>query len=320
MPNIEDIVKDTRHRYYGYGPSPQLSRRDGRDHRYSYECWKIQFYGKGACRFCSEKPEECSGRFILHTGRNELGYAVPLRQGTVYQADLGLSLPETPEQTMRRLYLLIHDEIEARYKLIEDEIVEPLFDCEKCDDGVVVSEWHTSEYFDSALKDAEGYIIKFCSEVCRDQHSSDHDSMWCEGCGRDMDTRCFHWDETLQENICETCYSQNVFECGTDEKYLEEEEIPRWPDSLTSVDLENEGFRPLPRRQRQRFAPHDIGGPSWQRLMGLWATLRKRGLVAVFKETTYARTEYVSMFVKPMSKNRFRKNVRNKNRSRYVIR
>ena len=319
MPDIKDIVKDTKHRYYGYGPSPQLSRRDGRDHRYSYECWRIQFYGKRACRFCSEKPEKCSGRFILHTGRNELGNAVPFRRGTVYQADLGLSLPETPEQTMRRLCLLIHDEIEARDKLVEDEIVEPLFDCDDCDEGVVVSEWHTSEHFESALEGAEGLITKFCSEECRDRHHDGQDSMWCDGCGRDLDTRCFQWDEISQESICETCYSKDIFENGTSEEHLEEEVIPKWPDSLTAVDLEDEGFKPVLQHQRQRFVPNDLG-PSWRRLINLWTLLRERGLVAVFKETTYLKTEYVSMFIKPMSKNRFRKNVRNKNRPRYVIR
>jgi len=307
VPDIKDIVKETRHRYYGWNSVPSFHTRRGRDHKYSDECWKIQFYGREACRFCSKDKDECSGRFILHTGRNELGRKIPFRRRTLYQAELDLFLQETPEETLKRLHLLIYDEIEARYQLVEDEVVEPFFECSECQDAVVISEWLTSEHFESARENTEGIIMKFCSERCRDQ-GSDH-TMHCEGCNRELDEECFLWDDVLQESICEMCYSKEVFEKGTDEAYLIGNEVPTWPMSLSGTDLENRGFRPVGRYQNRQT---NLGTDRWKRMIKLWTMMRERGLVAVFKEITNISNYYVSMYVKPMSKNRFRKNTRYK--------
>jgi len=45
----------------------------------SSECWSIQVWGLDHCKTCpSENKKECGGKNIRKTGKNELGYLVPL--------------------------------------------------------------------------------------------------------------------------------------------------------------------------------------------------------------------------------------------------
>ena len=46
----------------------------------SSECWLIQFSGLKACKTCEAKnTDECGGKNIIKTGKNELGFNVPLK-------------------------------------------------------------------------------------------------------------------------------------------------------------------------------------------------------------------------------------------------
>jgi hypothetical protein len=48
----------------------------------SPECWIVQFRGLAACETCPEKDtEECGGKKIRETGKNEHGHLVPLGTG-----------------------------------------------------------------------------------------------------------------------------------------------------------------------------------------------------------------------------------------------
>jgi len=48
-------------------------------HKLSSECWMIQFRGKEACVTCDYRgTRECGGKKIVKTGKNEMGYKVPL--------------------------------------------------------------------------------------------------------------------------------------------------------------------------------------------------------------------------------------------------
>ena len=45
----------------------------------SAECWLVQVWGKDACRDCEyHNTEDCGGNHILNSGKNTLGYAIPL--------------------------------------------------------------------------------------------------------------------------------------------------------------------------------------------------------------------------------------------------
>ncbi len=44
------------------------------------ECWSIQIWGMDYCDICPYKDtEDCGGENIRKTGKNELGYEVPLK-------------------------------------------------------------------------------------------------------------------------------------------------------------------------------------------------------------------------------------------------
>jgi hypothetical protein len=43
------------------------------------ECWLVQVWGVSECPKCPEYgKEDCGGKKIIETGKNELGYLVPL--------------------------------------------------------------------------------------------------------------------------------------------------------------------------------------------------------------------------------------------------
>ena len=43
------------------------------------ECWMIQFEGVRACEDCEAKgTEECGGKNIIRTGKNDKGLSIPL--------------------------------------------------------------------------------------------------------------------------------------------------------------------------------------------------------------------------------------------------
>lgn len=45
----------------------------------SSECWAIQYGGANICLECDFKnTDECTGKRIIETGKNELGFNVPL--------------------------------------------------------------------------------------------------------------------------------------------------------------------------------------------------------------------------------------------------
>jgi len=46
----------------------------------SEECWEVQIWGQNHCKVCIYKnTKECGGKAIIKTGKNKLGYAVPLQ-------------------------------------------------------------------------------------------------------------------------------------------------------------------------------------------------------------------------------------------------
>jgi hypothetical protein len=42
------------------------------------ECWDVQFKGLEVCKTCTIRGKDCVGKNIRKTGKNELGYSVPL--------------------------------------------------------------------------------------------------------------------------------------------------------------------------------------------------------------------------------------------------
>jgi hypothetical protein len=43
------------------------------------ECWQVQFEGLEACETCEYRDtENCGGQEIRETGKNDMGYKVPL--------------------------------------------------------------------------------------------------------------------------------------------------------------------------------------------------------------------------------------------------
>lgn len=43
------------------------------------ECWSVQVWGKEKCKTCEfRNTEDCGGKNILKTGKNEKGITVPL--------------------------------------------------------------------------------------------------------------------------------------------------------------------------------------------------------------------------------------------------
>ena len=45
----------------------------------SAECWLVQVWGTEVCRNCEyHDTENCGGKHILNSGKNTLGYAIPL--------------------------------------------------------------------------------------------------------------------------------------------------------------------------------------------------------------------------------------------------
>lgn len=44
----------------------------------SDECWFVQVWGLDKCKTCSYKGKDCGGKNIRKTGKNKLGFTVPL--------------------------------------------------------------------------------------------------------------------------------------------------------------------------------------------------------------------------------------------------
>lgn len=103
----------------------------------SPECWIVQFQGLAGCKSCGARnTDDCGGPEIRLTGRNELGFLVPI--GTQEPGD------ETPGKvdglSRAKQHVLMYQKIEAhgkklikRYKLENDDPVKLckfLFMCE----------------------------------------------------------------------------------------------------------------------------------------------------------------------------------------------
>lgn len=44
------------------------------------ECWMVQTWGISYCKTCSSSnTRKCGGKLIIRTGKNNLGYTVPLQ-------------------------------------------------------------------------------------------------------------------------------------------------------------------------------------------------------------------------------------------------
>jgi len=59
--------------------NPNISVKMVPQNKMSGECWSIQIWGPIRCTDCEYKDtDECGGKEIRKTGRNEKGYEVPL--------------------------------------------------------------------------------------------------------------------------------------------------------------------------------------------------------------------------------------------------
>ena len=60
------------------GTAVEINAREISQSEMTSECWSIQFRGPKACRGCEYRGRHCGGKAIRKTGKNAIGFAVPL--------------------------------------------------------------------------------------------------------------------------------------------------------------------------------------------------------------------------------------------------
>ena len=60
------------------GAAVEINAREISQSEMTSECWSIQFRGPKACKDCECRGRDCGGKAIRKTGKNAIGFVVPL--------------------------------------------------------------------------------------------------------------------------------------------------------------------------------------------------------------------------------------------------
>lgn len=290
--DIEEVAKDLTTQW-GYRS----------ENKYSDECWKIQFAGPSVCEHCDHQydVDKCTGIFIRYTMHNEKGFMVPFRRQKFPQSMLpGIFewLKERQKDKAEAIaYYLIVDEGVRRSRLIKNESIDAVFECQHCKKEFWFESVFITYTYDRPDNE-DGEEAHFCSDNCRMYHEEEY--QYCDSCSKHIYHEHFIYNENIGDTVCTLCVKKEFLEDDLLSNFIDNDKIPPHF-SLVVPD----GFKHI-----KVFDEFGIdGGPSLNSFCEIMRNLQKRGKILILRpdESTSDEKGEVEVFIKPFSKNKLRK-------------